>query len=282
MIDPASHEMCRQMVRPTDISQEQFLVHRGASSSLRNLDRVGDVPNAAVTAGATPSRSLDPEGSKQFHDPPPLRPVIWRDTHTRDQNNRGTYSLNPVSGNNSSPVVSVPRRSHRGIKPAFQHDSRPSHHIHQYNRWHSPGPLGPGVRGGGGGVAGSVHPLVQPQQHCALLSQRAGPALLGTRGCSPMRPLPPGAGGGPPRLRPEHHVHLMGPLWDSMFFGAPTAYGAGGRAEEVFNLTMETVSRVLIPNCKIGAVIGKGGAIIKHIREVSAHLSLGLMSYRCT
>ncbi|CAN0552367.1 unnamed protein product, partial [Ectocarpus sp. 12 AP-2014] len=31
---------------------------------------------------------------------------------------------------------------------------------------------------------------------------------------------------------------------------------------------METVSRVLIPNCKIGAVIGKGGAIIKHIREV--------------
>ncbi|CAM9663880.1 unnamed protein product, partial [Choristocarpus tenellus] len=31
----------------------------------------------------------------------------------------------------------------------------------------------------------------------------------------------------------------------------------------------ETVSRVLIPNLKIGAVIGKGGAIIKHIREVS-------------
>lgn len=270
MIDPAPYEMYQQMVRPRDISQEQFLVHGGGSSSLSNLDRVGDLPNAAVTAGVPPSRPLDPEGTKQFYDPPPLRPLVWTDAHARDQINRGTYSLYPGSGNNTSSVVSVPRRSHRGIKPAFQHDSRPSHHLHQYNGWHSSGPMGPGVGGGGGDVCGSVHPLVQQQQHRALPSQRAGPALLGTRGCSPMRPLPPGAGGGPPRLRPEHHVRLMGPLWDSMFLGAPTAYSAGGRAEEVFNHTMETVSRVLIPNCKIGAVIGKGGAIIKHIREVSA------------
>lgn len=43
----------------------------------------------------------------------------------------------------------------------------------------------------------------------------------------------------------------------------------GGGGGEGGSLGMETVSRVLIPNCKIGAVIGKGGAIIKHIREVS-------------
>lgn len=94
-----------------------------------------------------------------------------------------------------------------------------------------------------------------------------------------MRPLPPGAGGGGggggPRRKPEH-LHLVGPLGDPMFMGSSSACGGGGGAGGggaggcggEGNLGMETVSRVLIPNCKIGAVIGKGGAIIKHIREV--------------
>ena len=94
-----------------------------------------------------------------------------------------------------------------------------------------------------------------------------------------MRPLPPGAGGGGggggPRRKPEH-LHLVGPLRDPMFVGSSSACGGGGNGGAggtggcggEGNLGMETVSRVLIPNCKIGAVIGKGGAIIKHIREV--------------
>ena len=94
-----------------------------------------------------------------------------------------------------------------------------------------------------------------------------------------MRPLPPGAGGGGggggPRRKPEH-LHLVGPLGDPMFMGSSSACGGGGGGGGggaggcggEGNLGMETVSRVLIPNCKIGAVIGKGGAIIKHIREV--------------
>ena len=64
---------------------------------------------------------------------------------------------------------------------------------------------------------------------------------------------------------------MVGPLADPMFVGSPGAGGGGmglGGGGDQGNLGMETVSRVLIPNCKIGAVIGKGGAIIKHIREV--------------
>ncbi len=55
-----------------------------------------------------------------------------------------------------------------------------------------------------------------------------------------------------------------------MFVGSPGAMGGMGMGmgSGEGGLGMETVSRVLIPNCKIGAVIGKGGAIIKHIREV--------------
>lgn len=80
-----------------------------------------------------------------------------------------------------------------------------------------------------------------------------------------------------PRRRPEH-LHLVGPLGDPMFVGSPTVVahsggcgGGGGGGEG--NTGPETVSRVLIPNCKIGAVIGKGGAIIKHIREVRGGVS---------
>lgn len=86
----------------------------------------------------------------------------------------------------------------------------------------------------------------------------------------PMRPLPPNGGGGSgPRRRPEHM--MMGSLGDPVFVGSPGTCGGGmglSGGSEGSNLGMETVSRVLIPNCKIGAVIGKGGSIIKHIREV--------------
>lgn len=87
-----------------------------------------------------------------------------------------------------------------------------------------------------------------------------------------MRPLPNAAGGGGgacgPRRRPEN-LHLVGPLGEPMFVGSPTTCGGnGGLGGGEGNPGMETVSRVLISNCKIGAVIGKGGAIIKHIREV--------------
>ena len=61
---------------------------------------------------------------------------------------------------------------------------------------------------------------------------------------------------------------MVGPLGDPMFVGSPGSCGSMGLGGAEANLGMETVSRVLIPNCKIGAVIGKGGAIIKHIREV--------------
>lgn len=91
-----------------------------------------------------------------------------------------------------------------------------------------------------------------------------------------MRPLPPNVvGGGGLRRRPEHH--MVGPLGDPIFVGSPGTSGVGmglvgGCGGGEGNLGMETVSRVLIPNCKIGAVIGKGGAIIKHIREVRQRL----------
>lgn len=118
---------------------------------------------------------------------------------------------------------------------------------------------------GGGGLSSHHH----QQQQRGMPSPRSGPVGAGAgRGPPPtMRPLPPnGSGGGGPRRRPEHLV--VGPLGDPMFVGSQGACGSMGLGGGEANLGMETVSRVLIPNCKIGAVIGKGGAIIKHIREV--------------
>ena len=97
------------------------------------------------------------------------------------------------------------------------------------------------------------------------------PVCVGTKEFSVMRPLPPGDRDrdGPPSLRKADLFHPLASLRETLFLGSPLTHGLGGYAGEM-NPCVEAGSRILIANSKIGAVIGRGGAIIRHIREVRA------------
>lgn len=257
---------------------------------------------AEICPSGPPLQSLPP-GAHQFHSP-----QGWLEVHPRG----GGASHGMGGGGGGRPgqhsaaaahpqptgipqTGGPPRRSPRAGGPVFRSDFPPQHHhMHpppppqQHGRQHHPS------SGGGGGGSGA--PLSASDQFMATQQRRVGSPRNG--GCGggalvvgppslqqqqqqqqrsqTMRAGGPGAGAGGlvcgPRRRPEH-LHLVGPLGEPMFVGSPTAvsHGGGGGGGEG-NTGPETVSRVLIPNCKIGAVIGKGGAIIKHIREVRGRL----------
>lgn len=251
------------VLRPMDLmAQQQEQIHHH-NNNVSGSSRRGDVPPASVPPlGPAPHH---------FHGPPPPG---WMEAHPRGQ---AAHPRAPPPASNNNCVAGHPRRSPRG-NPAFRFDFAPPHHMHPHHARHPSGPGGgPGGGSGAGGCGGSGPGGPPPGQHHLLSQQRGVPSPRGgpvgaARGPPPaMRPLPTGASG--PRRRPEH-LHLVGPLGDPMFVGSPTACGSGvgagcgGCGGDGNNAGMETVSRVLIPNCKIGAVIGKGGAIIKHIREV--------------
>eukprot|EP00752_Nemacystus_decipiens_P002137 g2037.t1 len=245
IIDPGPHH---HMPHPFARTQEQGYHSNnsgvGNSSTSTSSRRGGDLAHAA-----TPHH---------FQGPPPPG---WIESHAASSRGQEQRSTQPAP----NPL----RRSPRGNPATFRFDNSyppPTHHsvhVRHLSGGGGGGPPPPGHHGGGGGLPSHHH----QQQQRALPSPRGGPVGAG-RGPPPMRPLPPnGSGGGGPRRRPEHL--MVGPLGDPMFVGSPGTYGSMGLGGAEANLGMETVSRVLIPNCKIGAVIGKGGAIIKHIREVS-------------
>lgn len=248
-MDPGPHH---QMPNPFLRAQEQQGYH---SSS-----------NSGANSGGTGSRRGGDGAPHHFHGPPPAgwiesQAAAPRGQQQQQQQQRPTPS--PTASNSSNPL----RRSPRGNPATFHRFENgnsfpppPQHHHH-----------GMHLSSGGGGPPpghhhGSTSQQQQQQQQRGVPSPRGGPVGAG-RGPPPIRSLPPnGHGGGGPRRRPEHL--MVGPLGDPMFVGSPGTMGGMGMGGGEGGLGMETVSRVLIPNCKIGAVIGKGGAIIKHIREV--------------
>lgn len=210
----------------------------------------GGVGNSTSTSSRRGGDIAQTATPHHFQGPPPPG---WIESHasSRGQEQRSTQP-NPL------------RRSPRGSPATFRFENSyppPTHH--SVHARHLSGGGGSGGGGGGGPPPGhhGGGGLSSHHQQRGVPSPRGGPVGTGRGPPPPMRPLPPnGSSGSGPRRRPEHL--MIGPLGDPMFGGS---MGLGGGEA---NLGMETVSRVLIPNCKIGAVIGKGGAIIKHIREV--------------
>lgn len=276
-MDPGGHHHNTNMphtfpVRPMDLIAQQQQEQQQQQQQGYHSNNGGG--GGSHRGESVPSGSGHPVGPSPhyFHGPPQSS---WLESHPRGQ---GPHARPPPPNPNNN-NGGQPRRSPRG-NPGFRFDFPPPHHMHPHHARLSSGPGGNGGGGGGGGGPGGPS-----QGHHVMSQQRGGPSPRGggpvgaTRGPPAMRPLPPGAGGGGgggPRRKPEH-LHLVGPLGDPMFAGSSGACGGGGNGGGggaggcggEGNLGMETVSRVLIPNCKIGAVIGKGGAIIKHIREVS-------------
>lgn len=255
-MDPGSGQH-HHMPHPFARTQEQ-----GYHSNNNNSGVGNSSTSASSRRGVDIAHTATPH---HFQGPPPPG---WIESHaasSRGQEHRSTQPPNP-----NNPL----RRSPRGNPAAtfrFENSYPPPTH-HSVHARHLSGGGGGGSSGGGGpppqghhgGGGLSSH---QQQQQRGMPSPRGGPVGSGRGPPPPMRPLPPnGSGGGGPRRRPEHL--MVGPLGDPMFVGSPGTCGSMGVGSGEANLGMETVSRVLIPNCKIGAVIGKGGAIIKHIREV--------------
>lgn len=195
---------------------------------------------------ATPLQAM-PSGVHQFHGQPP---PTWVEAQSRGAQGPSITAGVGHSASQGIPHAGGPRRSPRGnVGPVLRFELPAPHHIH---------PLHPRPHPSGTS-AGPGHHLVQRPNprgcgiglHPGALQQRS----------NVMR-APPGAPVCGPRRRSEH-PQLVGPMGEPIFVGSHAVNGGETNAGP------ETVSRVLIPNCKIGAVIGKGGAIIKHIREVS-------------
>ncbi|CAM9807502.1 unnamed protein product, partial [Ectocarpus sp. 4 AP-2014] len=272
IMDPAGHHhhhhhhhhMPRPFLRQQHDEQAAYNHGSHSSSSASKSSAAGAVnPRHDTPHGGTPPPPL---GSHHFHAPPPSGWIERQQQHQQPSrsstpsSSSTNSSISSAASNNNPPV---PRRSPRGSPASLRFDggSFPPVLHHNMHPRHLGGP--PSAAGGAGGQRGMPSPRSRP----------VGAAGRGPP--PPMRPLPQNVGGvGGPCRRPEHL--MVGPLGDPMFGGSPGTCGGGmglggggGGGGEGGSLGMETVSRVLIPNCKIGAVIGKGGAIIKHIREVS-------------
>lgn len=211
-------------------------------------------------------------GNHQFHGAPPPG---WLDVQQSRGGGGGGSQGGPGQRSVAVPSMGVagmpytggpPRRSPRAGS-VFRFDFPPPHH-----HMHPPPPPSHGRQHSGGPSVGS--PFISVQ-HRGVPSPRnvggVGPPTLQQHRPQLVRVGGPGGGlGGPafgPRRRLER-LHFVGPFGEPVSVGSPTAAIGGVGGEGEVNSGPETVSRVLIPNCKIGAVIGKGGAIIKHIREV--------------
>lgn len=254
-----------------------------------------------------PSLQSMPPGAHHFHGPPPqgwLETHHRGSGGSGGVGGGGRHSSTGGSGGGSAhqQPTGPPRRSPR-TGPAFRFDFPPPQHHHnmhsssaqhqqqgrhqhqqQQQRPAASGSGGDVASGGGGptatagagaGSGGEQFISAQQQRHVPSPRNGMGGTLQHQQQQRPQAMRPGVAVVCGPRRRPEH-LRLVGPLGEPMFVGSPTSIamsscgsgsgGSGCGAEA--NTGPETVSRVLIPNCKIGAVIGKGGAIIKHIREV--------------
>lgn len=198
-----------------------------------------------ATHSAPPPQAMS-SGAHQFHPPP--HPG-WIEAQPRGTQGPSMSSVAPGTSQ-GIPHGGGPRRSPRGTAGAmFRFELQAPPPIHTlHSRAHPSGPS-----------TGSGHHIVQQRPSPRGCGIGVHPGALQQR--SNVMRAPSSAPVPGHRRRPEH-LQLVGPLGEPMFVGSPAANV--GEA----STGPETVSRVLIPNCKIGAVIGKGGAIIKHIREV--------------
>ncbi|KAG5189150.1 hypothetical protein JKP88DRAFT_347756 [Tribonema minus] len=133
------------------------------------------------------------------------------------------------------------------------------------------------VDNGGGGGAGYEHRAITASVSAdSLHAGMAGLSLGGGSGLAAGYAPPPiyaqhsfpGTFGAPlappPQPQPPSTAHLGSAAPSTTT--SSSIIGVGGIP---LTFSAEAMSRVLIPNAKIGAVIGKGGAIVKHIRECS-------------